>query len=220
MNILAYISLLDRCSSEHQADNVFITPRYSINTVSLLLLFCSFAVAHLQFPGEYPSLFIILSILCFGLGALPISDKNVLYEAIHSLHTFIPLPPYIGKSLHRMLLHLLLMPIQALYSFVFPASPCLVFTLLITSRVRQPQDLVRPNLRLLLDTTLIMPHEHTHSQYGLRLFLWLREITVSRLKVLPVKSISFDISLSFSEIKIPKGPVDLKSSSPFLITIT
>ena len=140
---------------------VFVDPLCVIAFVvffGLLFLACSAYVAHRQLSGEYPLSLSILSRVCLGVGARPISAIKFSYELSHLSHTLMPLPPQCSYPGVFGLLHRHFMPLHVLNSFVIWDSPWVVTAAICRSLRKHPQDWVI--LKFWHRILKTVPHEH------------------------------------------------------------
>lgn len=98
---LASLPLMVSCGSPDLVDQSFkqcVSPRAVIQTLLQRFLSCSWYVAHRQLSGEYPLVPSLRSIVCFGVGFLPMSARK-LANCFQRSQMDTPLAPYLGYAL-------------------------------------------------------------------------------------------------------------------------
>ncbi len=118
LSILWNTTIYGSFARSHHSAKVSVDPLNSILRLLLELRACSMGVDHLQFPGSYPLVPSLRSIVCDDDGRVPISFAKASYEFIQRSQTVIGgiLPPYRFQSLKVGSIQRRIMVFQTSYS--------------------------------------------------------------------------------------------------------
>ena len=137
-------------------------PLKDIYLLVLLLLFCSYTVAHRQLSGQQSPFTSMRSMVSSSLYPFDNAQSLNASYLCHSVQTLIPRPPYFSHPyLSRSLQQRCMIPAQIRYRRIFE-SPCVIPLSFAVSLDKHPQLLLFPEVSDVLLMIHSVPQSHLH----------------------------------------------------------